>query len=176
VEKLRVTNAKKPFPWARVLNDKGLTFVDLMIGMSVLMIGISLLSIGLGVSRKSTLGTREAQYMGSLAGDVAERIMARPQEIEDIMVWANERNDPNRSVGYRVKVETRKNSATSEGSIEVYSYTFDGVEVVAEDERVSGKLETELKKVNVVVTYEAVEAGDEHEDDQKYELSFYVDD
>jgi hypothetical protein len=154
------------------MNHRGLTFADLMIGMAILMIGIALLSLGLGVTRKSTLGTRESIYMGNLALDVANRIMENPDDISAILRRANEREDVNQNVKYKIEVVTRKKGETPE-EVDVIEYKFVDGEVT-QAPGTPEVLKTDLMKVNVIVTYETIEAGVENEDDRKYELSFFV--
>ena len=57
-------------------NNKGLSFIDLMVGMAMMMIGLVVLTVGFVFSNYSSSGTRILDRMGVVAGDVAEYLYA----------------------------------------------------------------------------------------------------
>ena len=63
--------------------NRGLTFIDLMVGLFILMIGITFLSMAYGFVNHSSANTRNIRAMEDIANDVAGRITARARDLPD---------------------------------------------------------------------------------------------
>lgn len=126
-------------------NQKGLTYIDLMVGMVILMLGITVVGVGVTFSNYSSADTRELYKMADLAVDVSEFIKANQGSTAGAIAYGNTKGDPR----YEVFIDTE-------------TVLIDAVP-------------SDVEQLTVTVKYrEGYDGVDEDEDDDKYRLSFYL--